>query len=106
MMGPFTGPMLPVRGQPPVGSTPTLTDLMPVVIPLALPAGMRKESRPVKPRVEPLDFQPVDEQERNKRRPVRIPAPASTVRPDRTPTDPLEMIFNVVKEKLSELNIF
>ena len=105
-MGPFTGPMLPVRGQPPVGSTPTLTDLMPVIIPLVLPAGMREQSRPVKPRVEPLDFQPDGEQERDKRRPVRIPGPASTARPGKTSADPLEMIFNVVKEKLSELNIF
>ena len=100
-MGPFTGPMEPLQGQPPVGSGPTLTDLMPVLLPLVRPAGMREQTRPDKPTVEPLDFQPVGEQERGKRNPA-----GTTARPGKTPGNPLEMIFKVVREKLTDINIF
>ena len=80
MMGPFTGPLLSVRAKPeeeisPVGSSSsqTMTDLMPVIFPLILPARLTELS-PVKPLssepiFDPLESQPVSDRERNKRRP-------------------------------------
>ena len=49
---------------------------------------------------DPVNFQPVSEQERDKRRPVRIPAPA---RPEQ---NILMRIISAVRQKLQYLNIF
>ena len=50
------------------------------------------------------------DQDRNKRKPVRIPvritAPANTGSSKKPTQDPLQMILNVLRQKLSYLNIF
>ena len=69
-----------------------------------------KPSPDLRPSVEPLDFQPVSDQERGKRRPgerlpVRIPPPVNTGGAKKPSRNPLEMILNLVRDKLSYLNI-
>ena len=112
-MGPFTGQLPPVRAQPekemsPVGSSSsqTMIDFMPVILPLILPTRLTDLTPGAEPTFDPLDSQPVSDQERKKRKPVRIPAPANTARPEEPTQNPMQMILNVLRQKLSFLNIF
>ena len=62
------------------------------------------------PSFDPLNFQPVSEQERDKRRPVRVHqgVTASTASDNKKPgqDNPLMMIISFVRQKLQYLNIF
>ena len=115
-MGPFTGPLQPVRAAPDhemsaVDSDLTMTDFMPVLLPLLWPTT-QTELTSVKPAptFDPLNFQPVRQQERDKRRPVRVHqgATASTASDNKKPgqDNPLMMILSFVRQKLQYLNIF
>ena len=82
------------------------TNFVSMVGPL-LPVKPAPVLRPsAEPTFDPLNFQPVSDQERDKRRPVRIQAPANTASDKKPPQNIMMRIINVVRQKLSYLNIF